>query len=83
MKLPNLTEKQLARVLELARDDAKHWLKEAKEGTLPNVEKMHLDWQIDDDLREVGVDDQVMQDLSFKIARQLAKGKEDQAWSIG
>lgn len=77
MKLPNLTEKQLARVLELAKGDAKHWLKEAREKTLPNVETMHLDWQIDDDLREVGVDDQSMQDLSFKIARQFVEGREE------
>ena len=71
MKLTNLTKSQHDRVLDAAEADAKHWLAEAKDGTLPRVELMHLDWHIDDDMRDAGIDDQAMQQLSFEIARRI------------
>jgi hypothetical protein len=64
-----LTEEQIERILVAATDDSKHWVKEAQTNTLPDVSTMHLDWWIDDDLRDVGITDEMMQQISFRIAK--------------
>lgn len=63
-----LNEAQIARVIKNAAEDAQNWKKEAQNGTLPNIEEMHLDWDIDQDLIDAGVNDYVMQRLSFAFA---------------
>jgi len=63
-----LTEEQITRLIEAATDDSKHWVKEAQDGVLPNVQTMHLDWCINHDLIESGIDDEIMQRISFRIA---------------
>ena len=65
---PDLTDTQVERAIALASEDAKHWAAEASAGTLPQVDAMHLDWSIDADLLDAGVNDYAMQRLSFAIA---------------
>lgn len=65
---PGLTDNQVERAVALASEDAKHWAAEAAAGTLPQVENMHLDWNIDADMIDAGVNDYAMQRLSFAIA---------------
>lgn len=64
-----LTDEQVTRAIESAASDAEHWSEEAAAGTLPKISEMHLDWSIDEDLVEAGVDGYAMQRLSFAIAR--------------
>lgn len=68
----SLTADQISRCCKMAGADAAHWIADAAAGTLPNIETMQLDWHIDDDLREAGVDSEMMQRLSFEIARAAA-----------
>ena len=68
LAVPELTDNQVTRAISLASDDAKHWAKEAAAGTLPQIESMHLDWDISADIIEAGVTDYAMQRLSFAIA---------------
>jgi plasmid stability protein len=65
----DLTDEQVERAIEAAADDAQHWTAEAANNTLPEIDGMSLDWQIDEDLREAGVDGYAMQRLSFAIAK--------------
>lgn len=67
-----LTTEQQSRLHAAAFADSRHWLAEAKAGTLPDVSTMHLDWQIDEDLREAGVTPAMMQTLSFEKASKEA-----------
>lgn len=63
---PELTDEQVARAFESASSDAELYLSESE---LPNVADMHLDWWIDEDLRDAGINDYGMQALSFAIVR--------------
>jgi hypothetical protein len=65
-----LTEEQIKRILITASDDSNNWIKEAQDGVLPAIEKMHLDWWVDPDLGEAGITDEIMQRISFRIAEQ-------------
>lgn len=73
-----LTREQVARIIESASSDAEHWADEAKDGTLPDISSMHLDWHIDSDLRGAGVSAEDMQRVSFAIARARANGSVDE-----
>lgn len=61
-----LTDEQVARAFESASSDAELYLAETD---LPDIADMHLDWWIDGDLRDAGVNDYGMQALSFAIVR--------------
>lgn len=52
----------------LAANDAYHWLYEARNFNLPDVNTMHLDWVIPDFAKQKGVTPEMMQQLSFDIA---------------
>jgi len=64
-----LTAEQTARINEITNEDAHNWSEEAAAGTLPNVTEMHLDWQIDADLRDAGVTPEMLQIESFRKAQ--------------
>jgi hypothetical protein len=67
-----LTDQQIDRCIQSAMTDAAQWHAEAAADELPDIETMHLDWAIDDDLQEAGVDGYGMQRLSFAIAKAIA-----------
>ena len=64
-----LTDEQVARAIESATGDAAEWTAAAAADELPNVSDMELDWWVDHDLRDAGVNSYDMQRLSFAIAR--------------
>lgn len=68
----SLTAEQRARCHAMAKEDAAHWAEATAAGNLPEVETMHLDWQVDADLRDAGVDSEMLQRLSFSLATQNA-----------
>lgn len=65
----DLTDEQIDRAINDATADAAQWAKEAAADDLPDVRSMELDWWIDRDLRDAGVNSCAMQRLSFAIAR--------------
>ena len=67
-----LTDEQVARAIESATSDAAEWADEAAADKLPDVRDLELDWWVDPDLREAGVNSYSMQRLSFAIARAKA-----------
>lgn len=68
----DLNDEQAERAFDAAADDAGHWEDEAASGTLPSIAAMELDWDIDADLIDAGVDAYAMQRLSFAIAKSNA-----------
>ena len=64
----DLSEEQAARAIQSAAADAAHWAAEAAAGTLPDPDEMSLDWAIDSDLKNAGIDSYGMQRLAFAIA---------------
>lgn len=60
-----LTDEQVARCIESAAADAAQWV---SENDLPQVTEMEVDWHIDADLRDAGVNSYAMQKLSLTIA---------------
>jgi hypothetical protein len=67
-----LSDEQVARAIESATGDAAEWADEAAADKLPDVRELELDWWVDPDLREAGVNSYSMQRLSFAIARAKA-----------
>jgi len=77
-----LSEEQCIRISNNAADDGEHWMEESRAESLPDVESMHLDWEIDEDLKELGVTPEMMQRASFRfcensvsLEKDLAEGK--------
>lgn len=68
LAVDDLSDEQVSRAIASAEADAANWKEEAAAGELPEVPTMNLDWEIDEDLREAGVDGYSMQRLSFAIA---------------
>lgn len=64
----SLTLKERHVCFMLAANDAYHWLYEARNFNLPDVDTMHLDWVIPDFAKQKGVTPKMMQELSFNIA---------------
>jgi hypothetical protein len=60
-----LTDEQVSRCIESATADAAQWI---AENDLPQVTEMELDWHIDRDIKDAGVNSYAMQKLSFAIA---------------
>lgn len=72
-----LTDEQVLRCIQDAFADARHWFGQAVSGTLPDINTMHLDWEIPTDIREAGVDGYGMQRLSFAIANESVFGNKE------
>lgn len=69
LNAPDLTDEQVARAFESASSDAELYLNETDLPDVADMADMHLDWWIDKDLRDAGVNDYGMQALSFAIVR--------------
>lgn len=66
LNAPTLTDEQCARAFGSAASDAELYLNEDE---LPDIGDMEIDWWIDPDIREAGVNGYGMQALSFAIVR--------------